>query len=116
MIVKPIIASGKSEALLVQAGRPAEQATNQKDKAIQQPVKRKNLPDLEELAADVQKNLNIMHNVDLRFSVHKASGQIMVTVIDESTGKVIREIPPSQILELAAKMDEMVGMIFDKEG
>jgi len=116
MIVKPIIASGKSEPPPVQAGLPAEQATNQKSKEVQQPVKRENLPDLEELAADVQKNLNIMHNVDLRFSVHKASGQIMVTVIDESTGKVIREIPPSQILELAAKMDEMVGMIFDKEG
>jgi flagellar protein FlaG len=86
------------------------------DKEVQQPFKRADLPDLEELAADVQKNLNIMHNVDLQFSVHKASGQIMVTVIDESTGKVVREIPPSEILELAAKMDEMVGMIFDQKG
>jgi len=116
MIVEPITISGKSEAPSVQARLPAEQATNQKEKEVQQPVKRENLPDLEELAADVQKNLNIMHNVDLRFSVHKASGQIMVTVIDESTGKVIREIPQSEILELAAKMDEMVGMIFDKKG
>jgi len=116
MIVEPIAISGKSEALPVQARLPAEQATNQKDKEVQQSLKRENLPDLEELAADVQKNLNIMHNVDLRFSVHKASGQIMVTVIDESTGKVVREIPQSEILELAAKMDEMVGMIFDKKG
>ena len=116
MRVEPITASVKSEAPAVQARLPAEQATNQKDKEVQQPVKSLDLPDLEELAADVLKNLNIMHNVDLQFSLHKASGQMMVTVIDESTGKVVREIPSREILELAAKMDEMVGMIFDQKG
>ena len=116
MRVEPITASVKSEAPAVQARLPAEQATNQKDKEVQQPVKSLDLPDLEALAADVLKNLNIMHNVDLQFSLHKASGQMMVTVIDESTGKVVREIPSREILELAAKMDEMVGMIFDQKG
>ena len=116
MRVEPIATTGKSEAPPVRARLPAEQAMVHKDKEVQPPVKRADLPNLEELAADVQKNLNIMHNVDLQFSVHKASGQIMVTVIDESTGKVVREIPPSEILELAAKMDEMVGMIFDQKG
>jgi flagellar protein FlaG len=116
MRVTPITASVKSQAPAVQASLPAEQAANQKDKEVQQPVKGVDLPDLEEMAADVQKNLNIMHNVNLQFSVHKASGRMMVTVVDESTGKVIREIPSQEILELAAKMDEMVGMIFDKKG
>jgi flagellar protein FlaG len=41
---------------------------------------------------------------------------MMVTVTDESSGKVIREIPSREILELAAKIDEMVGMIFDQKG
>ena len=116
MRIDPITTSGKVEAPPVRARLPAEQAMVHKDKEAQKAVKRTDLPDLEELAADVQKNLNIMHNVDLQFSVHKDSGQIMVTVIDESSGKVIREIPPSEILELAAKMDEMVGIIFDKKG
>lgn len=108
---------GKSEALPVRARLPAEPAAMvHKGEEVQQSVKRADLPELEELAADVQKNLNIMHQVDLRFSVHKASGQMMITVIDESTGRVVREIPQSEILELAAKMDEMVGMIFDKKG
>ena len=116
MRIAPITASVKSQAPAVQESLPAEQAANQKDKEVQQPVKGTDLPDLEEMAADVQKNLNIMHNVNLQFSVHKASGRMMVTVVDESTGKVIREIPSQEILELAAKMDEMVGMIFDKSG
>jgi flagellar protein FlaG len=116
MIAEPITVSGKSEAPPVRTRLPAEQAINHKEKEVQQPVKRENLPDLEELAADVQKKLNIMHDVDLRFSVHKPSGRMMVTVIDESTGKVVREIPSSEILELAAKMDEMIGILFDEKG
>ena len=115
MLVESITASGKSEALPVRTRLPAEQAINHKEKEVQQPVKSENLPELEKLTADVQKNLNIMHKIDLRFSVHKASGQMMITVIDESNGKVIREIPQSEILELSAKMDEMIGMIFDQK-
>jgi flagellar protein FlaG len=116
MRVAPITASVKSQAPAVQESLPEEQATKQKDKEVQQSVKRLDLPELEELASDVLKNLNIMHNVNFQFSVHKASGKMMVTVVDESSGKVIREIPSQEILELAAKMDEMVGMIFDKKG
>jgi flagellar protein FlaG len=75
-----------------------------------------NLSDLTEVAADVQKNLNMIHNVDLQFTVHKASGRTMVQVTDADTGEVIREIPPEEILNLAARLDEMVGLIFDQKG
>ena len=116
MKVSPITTTVKSKAPDVQASLPSEQSAKQKGKEVQQPINNLDLPDLEDLTSDMQKNLNIMHNVNLQFSVHKASGRMMVTVVDESTGKVIREIPSQEILELAAKMDEMVGMIFDKRG
>lgn len=116
MTIEAITASVKSEVPTVRARLPAEQPTNQKDEEIHKAVKKADLPDLEELTADVQKNLNIMHNVDLRFSVHKASGKIMITVIDETTGEVIREIPSLELLNLAAKLDEMVGILFDEKG
>jgi len=48
--------------------------------------------------------------------VHQASGVVMVTVTDESTGEVIREIPPSEVLDLAARLEEMVGLLFDQKG
>ena len=69
-----------------------------------------------ELVADVQENLNMVYDVDLQFSIHEASGELMVTVIDASTGEVIREVPPSEILELASKIEEMIGLIFDQRG
>ena len=54
--------------------------------------------------------------MDLRFSVHEASGKFMVTVIDESSGEIIRELPSSEILDIAAKVENMMGLIFDQKG
>ncbi len=124
MYVEPINISQKSLAPGTQKRLPADKAINLKaenvEKSVKEPdsshVKAPDSSHVDALVKDVQKNLDFMYNIDLRFSVHKASGQIMVTVIDESTGKVIREIPPSEILNLAAKLDEMRGIIFDKKG
>ena len=78
--------------------------------------KRPDFSDIANLVADAQRNLNIMHDKNLNFSVHHASGHIMVTVTDENTGEVIREIPSSELLNLAARLDEMVGILFDRKG
>jgi hypothetical protein len=76
MLAELLTGSGKSVPPSIQAGLTPEQTIKHKKKVVQQPVKRVNLSKPEELAADVQKNLNIMNYVDLRFLVHKASGQI----------------------------------------
>ena len=116
MLIEPVTGSGKSIALSNQARLPAGQETAQKDDNAEKSVQTLSSAELSELAADTQKNMNIIHNVDLQFSVNKDSGRIMVTVTDEATGEVIREIPPSELVKFAEKFDEMVGMIFDQKG
>ena len=54
------------------------------------------------------------HERSLDISVHKATGTIMIKVISEKDGKVIREIPPEELLNCAAKMEQFEGIIFDK--
>jgi flagellar protein FlaG len=71
---------------------------------------------LKELTENLQAGLRMIHDVDLNFSIHESSGRIMVTVKEASTGQVIREIPPRELLNLAAKLDEMMGLIFDERG
>ena len=51
--------------------------------------------------------------VKLNFEVHDETGVVMVRVIKQETGEVIREIPPMQILDLSARIDEMIGALFD---
>lgn len=116
MIIEPVTGSGKSMALSPQVKLPADQETAQRDDDAKKAVQKPSLVELSELATDVQKNVNIIHNVDLQFSVNKNSGRIMVTVTDEATGEVIREIPPSELVKFAEKFDEMIGMIFDQKG
>ena len=111
MLVDLMTATDKNMSPHLSGGEPAAFARgiSTKEDDLPQSV------DMNNLIENVQKSLDLLHNVDLRFSVHKSSGQIMVTVTDESTGKVVREIPPKEVLNFAAKFDEMVGLIFDQQ-
>jgi len=113
MYIEPINISQKGSAPGTQKRLPADKELNLQAANVEQPVKEPDSSQVKALVADIQNNLN---NVDLHFSVHQSSGKIMVTVTEESSGEVIREIPSSEILQLEAKMDEMVGMIFDQKG
>lgn len=53
-------------------------------------------------------------NRKFEFSIHEKTKEIMVKVIDSDTNQVIREIPPEKILDMVAKMWEMVGLIVDE--
>lgn len=53
-------------------------------------------------------------NRSIHFSKHEESGRLWVKVIDTETKKVIREIPPEEILEIVARLEEMVGLLIDE--
>ncbi len=52
---------------------------------------------------------------DIKIKVDNETGDIMVKVISEDNGKVIREIPSEEMLDLAARMEELAGTIFDQK-
>ncbi|MBF8982958.1 flagellar protein FlaG [Lutibacter sp. B2] len=54
-------------------------------------------------------------NIDLKFSIHEKTKQIMVKVIDDTTKEVIREIPSKKILDMVADMMEKAGLFVDKK-
>lgn len=50
------------------------------------------------------------------YSFHdKLKHDMMIKIVDDKTGQVIQELPPKKILDMIAKMCEMVGVIFDKK-
>ena len=49
----------------------------------------------------------------LDFSVHKPTKEVMVRVINQETGEVIREIPPEKHLDLVANLMKMAGILVD---
>lgn len=52
----------------------------------------------------------------LEFSIHEDTKRIAVKVHDRETGEVIREIPPEKMLDIAAKLLEMAGILVDERG
>ncbi len=50
----------------------------------------------------------------LRFNIHTETEQIYTHVIDAETEEILREIPPEEVLDMVARLDEMVGLIVDE--
>ena len=46
---------------------------------------------------------------ELQFEVEEDTGRTIITVIDQETNEVIREIPPEQVRDLADSIDKMNG-------
>ncbi len=53
-------------------------------------------------------------NRNFEFTIHEATKEIMIKVLDSETNEIIREIPPEEILDMVAKIWEMVGIIVDE--
>lgn len=52
--------------------------------------------------------------VNLKFHIDERTDIVQVEVRDPDTDKLIRKIPADEILELAASMEKMVGLLVDK--
>ncbi len=116
MLVDPAIETANTMSLSTQAKLPGGQETVQRNNNGQKAVRSPDLTELSKMASDIQKNLNIIHDVRLKFSVNKNTDRVVITVTDETTGKVIREIPAEELVEFSAKFDEVVGKIFNRKG
>ena len=70
---------------------------------------------------DIDESLDILReafrlfNRRLKFSVNKEIDRVVVKVIDGTTDKVIKEIPPEEIQKLVARIKETIGILFDEQ-
>lgn len=68
---------------------------------------------LEDAVEQLNKTLQT-YSTELKFTIHKESGVVAVKVIDTRDKSVIREIPPERVLDFAACVKKMLGILFDK--
>ena len=68
----------------------------------------------EAISQAIQKDVGA-GDVRLNYSVNQPTGDIVVTVIDGQSGKVIREIPPQELLALDESMKQFEGILFNKK-
>ena len=63
---------------------------------------------------DFKKVIEMIHNVRLDYSIHKESGTVIARVVEKDTGRVVREIPNEEILDLVASFDQLNGILFNR--
>ncbi|MEK4055117.1 flagellar protein FlaG [Paenibacillus sp. FSL F4-0087] len=73
--------------------------------------------DQEKIIADLQKAIRAIQGPQKAFeiSMHEQTHTIMIKVLDKESGDLIREVPPEKILDLAARMMEISGLIIDEK-
>jgi flagellar protein FlaG len=82
-------------------------------------VQAQSAPDRTKLASSVE-NLNQLVHRNLEFSVDEETGHSVVRVIDSDTGKVVRQIPPDQILHVISQVQkasdgQLSGVLLDDQ-
>lgn len=100
------------------AARPAEARTTQTSPEPAKPAK----PDrpepsreaLELAANRVQKFVEASAS-ELQFSVDETSGARVVRVFDKSTKELIRQIPSQDMLDMAAAIDQLQGLLLKQK-
>jgi len=50
----------------------------------------------------------------ISFKMHDETKRLMVRIINDNTGEVIKEIPPEEMLDIEANISKMIGIILDK--
>jgi flagellar protein FlaG len=75
-------------------------------------------PVTKEKVEDVVQGMNeFLHasNTHLKFEFHDKLQEYYVTIVDEQSKEVVREIPVKKILDMYAAMTEFVGLMVDKK-
>jgi flagellar protein FlaG len=89
-----------SDRLASEPDNPAD------EKQISEKDLEKAVEDLQKIAANLKSRLS--------FSTDESTGKTVIRVLDDDSGKIIRQIPPEDMLRLSARMDEVIGVLFDK--
>ncbi len=54
-------------------------------------------------------------NTSLNFSIDETTNSLVVKVVDSDSEKVIRQIPPEEVLAIRRRIQELLGALYDKE-
>lgn len=74
-----------------------------------------NASDVRLIAAQLKKVVEATSGWSLDFSIDEDAQLSYVSVRDKSSGEVIRQIPSEEVRAMKARIDEMIGMMFNEQ-
>lgn len=73
-----------------------------------------NKENLDKLITEVNHKFKLA-NKEFSYDIHEKTNRVTVKIKDSETGKIIKEIPSEESLDLAAKIMEMAGLLIDEK-
>lgn len=69
---------------------------------------------LQEDVRQLQKLSDVVSGRKVQFSVNKELNQVVVTIVDSATDKVVKQIPSEDIQKLKVRIRKAIGVLFDE--
>jgi flagellar protein FlaG len=107
------VAKGKDQAATARAENPAVRTADSAGADKQTPDQLTQ----QQQAEDITKVLNekaLQANISIRFRVDQDIDRIVVSIFDNETEEVIRQVPPEELVNLSKSLVRMAGLLFNK--
>ncbi len=106
-------------AAVKQSGQLQQKIQQSKDPAVSGKMKANGKDVTANKIEDALKKANDMaqnvFNRSLKFSVDKETKEMVVKVVDSDTGKVVRQIPPEDMLKFIERFDKARALLYSEE-
>jgi flagellar protein FlaG len=94
----------------------AEKATKEEEKVVNSDdLKKSQNVDVSEAMERVSGTAKLF-NRKIHLEIDKELDMMIVKIIDADTEKVIRQVPPEELVELSKNARDLKGLLIDKEG
>lgn len=96
------------------SGSQSNHHEGEKQQTMQKNIKKDDTLDVKKKIDGVNQFLKSA-NTNLKFNLHEDLNEYYITIVDEETNEVIKEVPPKKLLDIYAAMINTVGLFIDKK-
>lgn len=110
----PMNQSISNSSPVEKGSKDAEMVEKAVEKAVEKKDIKTNQKDLK-AAVELANKVLFKNNTHLKFEIHEKTKEVMVRIVEDETGEVVKEIPPEKMLDMVAKLWEIAGIIVDEK-
>ena len=93
---------------------PVKKAPPANEKQVPQEEYLLSPKEMEKTVAQINRTTEAF-NISFRFKLHEGSERYIMQVVDIERNEVIKEIPAKKLLDLAAHIKDMIGLLLDEK-
>lgn len=71
--------------------------------------------EIENVVQGLNEFLQAAPHTHLKFEFHDQLNEYYITIVDETTKEIVKEIPPKKMLDMFAAMTEYIGILIDRK-